>query len=162
MKRFQVHVSVKNLDESIEFYNALVNTQPTLVKADHAKWMLKDPRIICVGKNAVLGKTMMVILILFFQVINFGFAQNSQDLSKEFKSISPIEDHYERLAALSTSGDNVALDSLRFPLKDFRRSAYLKLRTVYLQVPTSFFKIKPFPANSSNQTKAEIAFLLEL
>jgi len=54
------------------------------------------------------------------------------------------------------------LDSLRFPLKDFRRSAYLKLRTVYLQVPTSFFKIKPFPANSSNQTKAEIAFLVEL
>ncbi len=162
MKRFQVPVSLKNLDESIEFYNALVNTQPTVVKADHAKWMLKDPRIICVGKNAVLGKTMMVILILFFQVINFGFAQNSQDLSKEFISISPIEDHYERLAALSASGDNVALDSLRFPLKDFRRSAYLKLRTVYLQVPISFFKIKPFPANSSNQTKAEIAFLLEL
>jgi acid phosphatase (class A) len=66
------------------------------------------------------------------------------------------------LAALPISGDNVALDSLRFPIKDFRRSAYLKLRTVYLDVPTSFFKIKPFPANSSNQTKAEIAFLIDL
>jgi acid phosphatase (class A) len=257
MKRFHVHVRVKNLDESIEFYNALFDTQPTVQKADYAKWMLEDPRInyaistghsengiehlglqlesetelhevfanmqkakgtvreegectCCYsksqkswitdpqgvdweafythgtatvygegtnakpapevmeqwtgndGKNAVLDKTMMVILILFFQIINFGFAQSSQVLSREFKSISPTEDHYERLAKLPTSGDNVALDSLRFPIEDFRRSAYLKLRTVYLDVPTSFFKIQPFPANSSNQTKAEIAFLIDL
>ena len=45
MKRFHVHVRVKNLDESIEFYNALFNTQPTVQKADYAKWMLEDPRI---------------------------------------------------------------------------------------------------------------------
>ena len=45
MKRFHVHVRVKNLDESIEFYNALFNTQPTVHKADYAKWMLEDPRI---------------------------------------------------------------------------------------------------------------------
>jgi hypothetical protein len=45
MKRFQVPVSLKNLDESIEFYNALFNTQPTVQKADYAKWMLEDPRI---------------------------------------------------------------------------------------------------------------------
>ncbi|HZY26122.1 MAG TPA: ArsI/CadI family heavy metal resistance metalloenzyme [Bacteroidales bacterium] len=45
MKRFHVHVRVKNLGESIEFYNALFNTQPTVVKADYAKWMLEDPRI---------------------------------------------------------------------------------------------------------------------
>jgi uncharacterized glyoxalase superfamily protein PhnB len=45
MKRFHVHVRVKNLSESIEFYNALFNTQPTVVKADYAKWMLEDPRI---------------------------------------------------------------------------------------------------------------------
>ena len=45
MKRFHVHARVKNLDESIEFYNALFNTQPTVQKADYAKWMLEDPRI---------------------------------------------------------------------------------------------------------------------
>ena len=45
MKRFHVHVRVKNRDESIEFYNALFNTQPTVQKADYAKWMLEDPRI---------------------------------------------------------------------------------------------------------------------
>lgn len=45
MKTFHVHVRVKDLKESIEFYNALFNSQPTVVKADYAKWMLDDPRI---------------------------------------------------------------------------------------------------------------------
>jgi catechol 2,3-dioxygenase-like lactoylglutathione lyase family enzyme len=31
MKRFHVHVRVKNLNESIEFYNALFNTQPARI-----------------------------------------------------------------------------------------------------------------------------------
>lgn len=45
MKTFHVHVRVKDLKESIAYYNALFNTQPTVVKADYAKWMLDDPRI---------------------------------------------------------------------------------------------------------------------
>ena len=45
MKRFHVHVRVKNLDESIAFYNALFNTSPAIQKPDYAKWMLEDPRI---------------------------------------------------------------------------------------------------------------------
>jgi hypothetical protein len=36
---------VKNLGESIEFYNALFNAKPSVVKPDYAKWMLEDPRI---------------------------------------------------------------------------------------------------------------------
>lgn len=45
MKRFHVHVRVKNLEESISFYNALFGTEATVVKPDYAKWMLEDPRI---------------------------------------------------------------------------------------------------------------------
>lgn len=45
MKRFHVHVKVKDLQESISFYNALFNTPATVVKGDYAKWMLEDPRI---------------------------------------------------------------------------------------------------------------------
>ena len=45
MKTFHVHVRVKNLQESIVFYNALFGTEATLVKPDYAKWMLDDPRI---------------------------------------------------------------------------------------------------------------------
>lgn len=45
MKRFHVHVRVKNLTDSIEFYNALFGQEATVVKSDYAKWMLEDPRV---------------------------------------------------------------------------------------------------------------------
>jgi catechol 2,3-dioxygenase-like lactoylglutathione lyase family enzyme len=45
MKRFHVHVAVDDLDRSIGFYSALFATQPSVVKADYAKWMLDDPRV---------------------------------------------------------------------------------------------------------------------
>ncbi len=45
MKRFHVHVGVKNLSQAIEFYSAVFGEKPTKVKDDYAKWMLDDPRI---------------------------------------------------------------------------------------------------------------------
>jgi catechol 2,3-dioxygenase-like lactoylglutathione lyase family enzyme len=45
MKRFHVHVAVKELQESIRFYSAIFGSGPTVVKPDYAKWMLEDPRI---------------------------------------------------------------------------------------------------------------------
>ena len=45
MKRFHVHVSVKNLSESIRFYSKLFGAEPTVSKDDYAKWMIEDPRI---------------------------------------------------------------------------------------------------------------------
>ena len=45
MKRMHVNVSVKDLAASIDFYNALFDSKPAVVKHDYAKWMLEDPRI---------------------------------------------------------------------------------------------------------------------
>lgn len=45
MKRFHVHLSVENLEESIRFYSTLFAAQPSVQQADYAKWMLEDPRI---------------------------------------------------------------------------------------------------------------------
>ena len=45
MKRFHVHVGVKNLDESIRFYSSLFGAEPSVRKPDYAKWMIDDPRI---------------------------------------------------------------------------------------------------------------------
>lgn len=45
MKRFHVHVGVADLYASIAFYSGLFAAEPTVVKADYAKWMLEDPRI---------------------------------------------------------------------------------------------------------------------
>ena len=45
MKRFHVHVAVDDLAQSIGFYAALFDAEPSVVKADYAKWMLDDPRV---------------------------------------------------------------------------------------------------------------------
>ena len=45
MKRLHVHVAVANLDASIHFYSQLFASEPTVRKADYAKWMLEDPRV---------------------------------------------------------------------------------------------------------------------
>lgn len=45
MKRFHIHVGVKDLNHSIQFYSTLFGQEPSKVKEDYAKWMLEDPRI---------------------------------------------------------------------------------------------------------------------
>jgi hypothetical protein len=45
MKRFHIHIAVDNLEQNIRFYSALFQTEPSVVEADYAKWMLDDPRI---------------------------------------------------------------------------------------------------------------------
>jgi len=45
MKRFHVHVGVRDLQQSIGFYSALFAAQPSVLKDDYAKWMLEDPRV---------------------------------------------------------------------------------------------------------------------
>lgn len=45
MKRLHVHISVDSLADSIKFYSGMFAAEPTVVKADYAKWMLDDPRV---------------------------------------------------------------------------------------------------------------------
>ena len=45
MKRFHIHVGVKDLEKSVQFYSTLFGQKPTKLKEDYAKWMLEDPRI---------------------------------------------------------------------------------------------------------------------
>ena len=45
MKRFHVHLGVPDLDASIKFYSGLFGMEPSVQKADYAKWMLDDPRV---------------------------------------------------------------------------------------------------------------------
>ncbi len=45
MKRMHIHVGVKNIEDSVNFYNALFGAEPVKRKPDYAKWMLDDPRI---------------------------------------------------------------------------------------------------------------------
>jgi catechol-2,3-dioxygenase len=45
MKRFHIHVGVKNLEQSVQFYSTLFGQKPAKLKSDYAKWMLEDPRL---------------------------------------------------------------------------------------------------------------------
>jgi len=45
MKRLHIHMAVESLSQSIGFYSALFDAEPTVIKADYAKWMLEDPRV---------------------------------------------------------------------------------------------------------------------
>jgi catechol 2,3-dioxygenase-like lactoylglutathione lyase family enzyme len=45
MNRFHVHLNVADLADSIRFYTELFAAEPSVRKADYAKWMLEDPRI---------------------------------------------------------------------------------------------------------------------
>ncbi len=58
MKRLHVHVGVDDLDRSVGFYSTLFGADPTVLKADYAKWMLDDPRVnfaISTGQHAAKG-----------------------------------------------------------------------------------------------------------
>ena len=45
MKRLHVNLRVKDITESINFYNALFGSEASVTKKDYAKWMLEDPRV---------------------------------------------------------------------------------------------------------------------
>ena len=45
MKRLHVHVSVRDLAQSVRFYSELFGAEPAVRKSDYAKWMLEDPRV---------------------------------------------------------------------------------------------------------------------
>ncbi len=45
MKRLHLHVGVKDLGKSVQFYSTLFGQEPTKLKGDYAKWMLEDPKV---------------------------------------------------------------------------------------------------------------------
>lgn len=45
MKRFHIHVGVKDLESSVQFYSTLFGQKPVKLKTDYAKWLLEDPRL---------------------------------------------------------------------------------------------------------------------
>jgi len=45
MKRLHVHVAVHDIEQSIRFYKALFDAEPSVKKDDYAKWQLEDPRV---------------------------------------------------------------------------------------------------------------------
>jgi acid phosphatase (class A) len=159
MKRFNVYLrflnSTQEADIAINLHQKVL-TSYKFRAFPYEIWAREYPFLKSITKNVI------PILFLLFQNMFFCSGQTSPIITSKFHNLKPENNHYQRLASISNKGHNASIDTIKFPLNEFRRSAYLKLNTVYLQVPVSFFKIKNYPANSSDQTKAEIDFLLEL
>lgn len=45
MSRMHIHVGVKDIKSSVDFYTGLFGVEPTVCEADYAKWMLENPRV---------------------------------------------------------------------------------------------------------------------
>ena len=45
MSRMHVHVGVKDIESSVDFYTGLFGVKPTVCETDYAKWMLENPRV---------------------------------------------------------------------------------------------------------------------
>jgi catechol 2,3-dioxygenase-like lactoylglutathione lyase family enzyme len=85
MKRFHVHVAVKDLASSIRFYSALFGAEPTVTKSDYAKWMVDDPRI------------------------NFAISQRGEQIGVNHLGLQvDSDDELEALRAQAESADLVA------------------------------------------------------
>ena len=80
---------------------------------------------------------------------------------------APVSGHYQRLSVIDRRANpaRAGLDTLRFPLSEASKGSFVstRLRGVYLptDVP-ALLDVPAPPANSSEQTRAELDFLLDL
>lgn len=100
-------------------------------------------------------KNLLTILVFLF-LGQFTFAQK----------LEPISSHYKTLAERKAMSNNTASDTLSFPWIEYSKGGlsyslwggyYLTKQNVY-----SIKQSMSFPANSSEQTRAELDYLLDL
>jgi len=114
-------------------------------------------------------KTRILLFIGLSILVTFGTACQQKQViitpDSNIRPIDPIQNHYKDLQSLSSSPQTAGseLDAIQYPSKAYGwlasllRPAYLKkkqLEQIYLTLN--------LPANSSEQTRAELDFLLEL
>ncbi len=99
-----------------------------------------------------------LILILSLLAVS-TFAQNLKP-----RKLEPAKDHYKDLGKLKTAAIPDTTDRQHFPIDGMSVNSMkrLKIKSVYLNFPAMELKIPDFPANSSEQTKAELKFLHDL
>ncbi|WP_276372607.1 phosphatase [Chryseolinea sp. H1M3-3] len=100
-----------------------------------------------------------------FFVFGFLFAYSYLNAQSDqyVRPLSPSRGHYKDLAAYDPKSQGEEIDKQKFPLNAAAAERARNLKPYYLQdVDLSDFKIPNPPANSSEQTRAEINYLLKL
>lgn len=104
------------------------------------------------------------IVFLVLLILNVRVLVSAQSIHEQ----EPVQNHYKTLAALNASRNNARanLDTVEYPWTEYSQGALTTslVRTVYLSKEDEARLpglIKP-PANSSDQTRGELDFLLSL
>ncbi len=110
-------------------------------------------------------KRKSVLLSLLLLIVIVG--SKAQSAKYNPRQASPPAGHYSDLGQLDARPDPLFrwMDTIKFPAKDVTTGilAATKMRTVYLiEDISSLLELPAPPANSSAQTRAELAYLLEL
>jgi acid phosphatase (class A) len=112
------------------------------------------------------SKPVRYYLTGFFVMASLCVFSQAPSVHGEGLSLPPLREEYKKITMLDPDPRPVyaKLDSISFPIEKMNKGFYraLKLRSVYLDVPVSEFTLPPFPANSSEQTRAELDYLLKL
>jgi acid phosphatase (class A) len=109
-------------------------------------------------------KNLNLFFFALFLVCPFiSRAQNSE--SNFDNSLAPVRGNYKVFQSLSPNpkAPNLAIDKLKFPFDQAWADKVLSVKPVYLtNITLNDFKIPDPPANSSDQTRAELNYLLTL
>jgi acid phosphatase (class A) len=100
--------------------------------------------------------------LLFMGCSALSYGQGRVEAGRE---LSPIRGQYKTLAALNPKpkSPNEAIDKLKFPFDQAFADRVLSLKPFYLQnVSVGDFNLPDPPANSSEQTRSELNYLLAL
>lgn len=100
--------------------------------------------------------------LLLMMILVFGYGQNGKGNQQ---ALTPARGHYKQLATFSSKpkSANEEIDKKKFVTDQETIDRRMSLTPVYLtNVKVDDFKIPDVPANSSDQTRAEINYLLAL
>lgn len=107
-------------------------------------------------------KIFKITLLLIAASVGVSAQKKSKIVSRE---LAPARGHYQQLKVYNPkpSSSNREVDELKFPFDQASADRRLSLKPIYLQnVAVNDFKLSDVPANSSEQTRAELNYLLAL
>ncbi|HTF21285.1 MAG TPA: hypothetical protein VK658_24580 [Chryseolinea sp.] len=107
-------------------------------------------------------KRIVSIILALFTVVSIGFGQKEKDHQR---ALTPARGHYKQLTAFSpkAKSSNEGIDKQKFITDKETIDRRMSRTPYYLQeVSVNDFVIPDVPANSSEQTRAEINYLLAL
>ena len=108
--------------------------------------------------------TVKKLVSLFISVLILNSFSSIAQKNKP-KELTPARGHYKQLSAVSAKqkSSNEEIDKQKFPTDKETIDRRLSLTPIYLQnIKVDDFRIPEAPANSSDQTRAEINYLLAL